>query len=118
LSAPAGGSAGYRRRPDTSPDGEGEEELVRCPGDHVEDRPAVLDRRGDVQEDDLVGSLLVVPLGELDRVPGIAEPGEVRSLDDPPVFEVKTGDDAAGESHKKSVRMEGLSCLCTQSRRF
>jgi hypothetical protein len=39
-------------------------------------------RGGDVEEDQLVGALGVVALGQLDRVAGIAQADEVGALDD------------------------------------
>ena len=51
-------------------------------------------RRGDVEEDELVGALGVVARGELDRVAGVAQVDEVRALDDAPAVDVQARDDA------------------------
>ena len=48
----------------------------------------------DVEEDELVGALAVVALGELDRVARVAQADEVRSLYDPPRIHVEARDHA------------------------
>src|SRR3989344_2835348 len=45
----------------------------------------------------LVGALLVVARGDLDRVTGVAQLDEVDALDDPPARHVQAGDDAFGQ---------------------
>ena len=59
-------------------------------------------RGGDVEEDQLVGALGVVALGQLDRIAGVAQADEVRALDDSPRVDVEAGDDAL-EDHRQSV---------------
>ena len=54
----------------------------------------LLVRRGDVEEDELVGALGVVALGELDRVARVADVDEVRALHDAPGVDVEARDDA------------------------
>ena len=49
-------------------------------------------RRGDVEEDDLVGALLVICVGQVDRVARIAQVDEVHALDDAPVLHVQAGE--------------------------
>ena len=51
-------------------------------------------RRRDVQDDDLVDPLDVVPRGELRGIAGAPEALEVHALDDRPVTDVEAGDDA------------------------
>ena len=51
-------------------------------------------RRGDVEEDELVGALGVVERGQLDRVAGVADVDEARALDDAAGVDVQAGDDA------------------------
>ena len=51
-------------------------------------------RGGDVEEDQLVGALGVVALGQLDRVAGVAQVDEVGALDDAAGVDVEAGDDA------------------------
>ena len=53
---------------------------------------AVVARGGDVQEDHLVGLLLVVGTGQLDGVARIAQPHEVHALHDAAVLYVQAGD--------------------------
>ena len=50
------------------------------------------DRRGDVQEHDLVGALAVVPGGQLDRIAGVDQIDEVDALDHPAGVDVETRD--------------------------
>ena len=52
------------------------------------------ERRGDVEEDELVGAVRVVARGQLDRVAGVADVDEVRALDDAARVDVQAGDDA------------------------
>ena len=59
-------------------------------------------RRGDVEEDELVGALGVVALGQLDGVARVAQVDEVRALDDAPGVDVQARDDAL-EVHGPSV---------------
>ena len=51
------------------------------------------ERRGDVEEDQLVGALGVVAGGQLDRVAGVAQVDEVDALHDPAGVDVEAGDD-------------------------
>jgi hypothetical protein len=60
--------------------------------------------RGDVEEGDLVGALLVVAARHLDRVAGIADVDEAHALDDPAGVDVQAGDDARASSHLQAVR--------------
>lgn len=53
---------------------------------------AIVAGGGDVQEDDLVGLLLVVGAGQLDGVARIAQPHEVHALHDAAVLYVQAGD--------------------------
>ena len=75
-------------------DRERDEDVVGGPPGELDDRVAALVRGGDVEEDELVGALGVVALGELDRVAGVAQSDEVGSLDDPPGLDVEAGDQA------------------------
>ena len=52
---------------------------------------------GDVEEGQLVGALLVVAGGDLDRIAGVAQLDEVDALDDAPGGHVEAGNDAFGE---------------------
>ena len=55
--------------------------------------------RGDVEEGEFVGALLVVAARDLDRIAGVAQLDEVDALDDAAVGDVEAGNDAFGERH-------------------
>ena len=84
---------GVGDRADAAADRERDEDVVGGPAGELDDRLAPLVRGGDVEEDELVGALGVVALGELDRVAGVAQVDEVGALDDPPGVDVEAGDD-------------------------
>ena len=58
------------------------------------ERAALLDRRRDVEDHDLVDPLDVVARRQLRGIAGAAQPFEVDALDDRPVAHVEAGDDA------------------------
>ena len=71
-----------------------------CLGDaphHVEHDLAAFVAGADVEEDQLVGALLLVAARHLDRIAGVAQVEEVDALDDPAAVDVQTGDDAFGQ---------------------
>jgi hypothetical protein len=72
-------------------DGERDRDLVGHALDDVEHDVALVRRRGDVEEDELVGTLAVVDARELDRVAGVAQVDEVDALDDPPAVTSRHG---------------------------
>ena len=53
-------------------------------------------RRGDVEEDELVGARRVVARRQLDRVARVAQVDEAGALDDAPAVDVEARDDALG----------------------
>src|SRR5207244_9320897 len=61
----------------------------------------------DVEEHELVGSLAVVALGELDRITGIPQPDEVRALDHPPLVDVQARDNPLQRAHRYIVPQSG-----------
>ena len=63
----------------------------------MQDDVALVAGSRDVEEGHLVGALLVVAAGDLDRIAGIAQIDEVGSLDDPARRDIETGNDALGE---------------------
>ena len=81
---------------DAAADGQGHEDHLGRPADHVEDDVAALVAGGDIEEDQLVGPFLLVTRGHLDRIAGVAEVEEVRSLDDPAPVHVKAGNHPFG----------------------
>ncbi len=88
--------AGVLDRADPAPHGQGDEHLLGRAGDHVDHRPALVRRCGDVEEHDFVGALLVVAAGQLDRVAGVDEVGEAHPLDHPAGVDVEAGDHPNG----------------------
>ena len=78
-------------RADAAADRERDEDVVGGAPGQLGDRVALLVRRGDVQEDQLVRALGVVALGQLDRVARVADVDEVRALDDPALIDVQAG---------------------------
>ena len=62
--------------------------------DELEGRTAPVDRRGDVQEDELVGADVGVALGELDRIADVAQRLEAHALDDAAARDVEARDQA------------------------
>ena len=85
---------GVADRPDAAADREGNRQPLGHPADEPHQRVAALNRRGDVQEDELVGPGLGVGLAQLDRVADVAETLETDSLDDAPACDVEAGDQA------------------------
>ena len=63
----------------------------------VQDQVALVAGRGDVEEGQLVGALLVVAGGDLDRIAGVAQLDEVDALDDAAGGDVEAGNDSFGE---------------------
>ena len=81
-------------RADPAADRERDEDVVGGAPGELDDRLALLVRGGDVEEDELVGALGVVALGQLDRVARVAQADEVRALDDAAGVDVEARDDA------------------------
>src|SRR3974390_1835122 len=96
LSAPASTAAAppARPRPEPSADGERDEELARHCANRICQRPALLDRGGDIEDDELVDAFAVVAPGELRGIARRAQALEVDALDHLPVAHVEAGDDA------------------------
>ena len=84
-------------RADAAAHRERDEDLARGAGDHVGHDVARVARSGDVEEDQFVGALLVVAVGEFDGIAGIAQVDEVDALDDAAAGDVETGNDALGQ---------------------
>ena len=90
-------AAGIGDGADAAPDGERDENLARGAGDDVGHDLARVARGRDVEEDEFVGPLAVIAVGELDRVAGVTQVDEVDALDDPAAGDVQAGNDALGE---------------------
>ena len=80
-------STAYRQR---------DENLAGSAGDHVGHDLAGIAGGGDIEEDQLVGAVAVVAIGELDGISGVAQVDEVDAFDDAPAGDIETGDDALG----------------------
>jgi len=85
-------------------DGERNEHLLGDLLDHVQDDVAVVGAGGNVEEGDLVGTLLVVAARDLDRIAGIAQLDEIDALDHAPGLHVQAGNDAFGEHQRRSAK--------------
>ena len=84
-------------------DGKRDEHLFSHLFDHVQDDVAIVGAGGDVEEGDLVCTLLVVAAGDLHRVAGIAQLDEIDALDHAPGLHVQAGDDALGQHQQRSL---------------
>jgi hypothetical protein len=73
------------------------EQHVRRARHDVQDDAALLVRRGDVEERDLVGALGVVTAGGLDGIAGVPQPHKADALHDAAVLDVEARDDALRE---------------------
>src|SRR5581483_8092187 len=80
------------RRAHASPDRERDLELGRGALDELQQRPAALERGGDVEEDELVRAEPRVAGGELDRVAHVAQVLEANTLDDATAGHVEARD--------------------------
>ena len=83
-------------RTDASADRQRNEDLARGAGHHAGHDFAGVARRGDVEEDEFVGAVAIVTVGEFDGVARIAQVDEVHTFDDTAAGDIQTGDDALG----------------------
>src|SRR5512133_2193439 len=77
--------------------GQGHEDTFGGPSDNIDDDVAFIGRCGNVQEGQFVGTLLVIHLGNLDRITGVTQFQELHAFDNPATFDVQTGNDAFGQ---------------------
>ena len=84
---------GVRGRADPATDRERDEDVVGRPPRQLDHRLALVGRRSDIEEHELVGAGAVVSAGQLDRVSGIAQVDEPDALHDPPAIHVQARDD-------------------------
>ena len=85
---------GYRA--DAAADGQRDENLAGGAGHDVGHDFAGVAGGGDVEEDQFVGAVAVVAIGQFDGVAGIAQIDEVDAFDDAAAGDVEAGDDAFG----------------------
>ena len=86
-------------RAHSAADGQRDEDLLGGARHDLDGGGPALVGGGDVEEGQLVGTLGVVELGQLDGVTRVAEALEVHALDDAPGVDVEAGDDPDGEGH-------------------
>ena len=92
--------AGVLDAADAATHGEGDEHLLRDVAHHLDGGVPTVRRRGDVEEDQLVGTFLVVAGGQFDGVARVAQLDEVDALDDATGVHVEAGDDP-GDVHDR-----------------
>jgi hypothetical protein len=121
LSAPGPEeAAGIGHAGDAAAHGEGDAQFVGHLPHPGFPGAAVLQRGGDVEEDELVRALGVVAAGQLRRVPEVTELLELDALHDAALFHVQAGDDAFGGHQSppaSAARVRGLSSRMKPSRR-
>ena len=84
-------------RIDPTAHAEGDRERRGDAGGQIDRGPTSFRGSGDVQEDELVRALMVVPRGEPDGIAGIPQVDEPRALHHAAVLHVEAGDDPFGE---------------------
>ncbi|EAZ61422.1 conserved hypothetical protein [Pseudomonas aeruginosa 2192] len=84
--------------------GQRNEHLASHALDGMQGGVAPVDAGGDIEEGDLVGTLLVVAASDLDRVAGVADVLELDALDHSAVVHVEAGDDAFCQCHAVRLR--------------
>src|SRR5262249_6045327 len=92
---------GVGNRANPAADRERNREPLGDARDKVDERRAILERRGDVEEHELVRAGVRVRAAELDGIADVAEPDEVHALDDAPARDVEAGDQTR-ERHRLS----------------
>ena len=75
---------------------ERDEDLARRARHHVRHDVARVAGRGDVEEDQFVGAIAVVAVGQFHGVARIAQVDEVDALDDAAAGDIETGNDSFG----------------------
>ena len=104
LSAPA--SSRCQRvvhRAHAAADGQRDRQHLAHPAHRLVLVAAPFGRGRDVEDDDLVGALVLVEPGPLGRVAGVAQALELHALDHAAMADVEAGDDARGQ-HQASSR--------------
>ena len=90
-------AAGVLHLADAAADGERDEDFAGGAGDDIHHGVALVTGGGDIEEDELVGALVIVAAGQLDGVARIAQADEVDSLDDAAASDVQAWNDAPRE---------------------
>ena len=88
-------------------DRERDEHCVSGAPHDVQHGRAATRTRGDVQEDELVGTFSVVASGQFHRIPGVAQPLEVDAFDHPAGIDVQARDHPHGQAHLTASSASG-----------
>ena len=94
-------------RPDAAADRQRHEAHFRRTPDDVEQDPAILMARGNVEEAEFVRPGPVVGDGALDRIAGVPQIDEIDALDDPAVLDVEAGNDPGLQRHRRTPSVSG-----------
>ena len=78
-------------RVDAAADRERQKKLIGGTPYHIQKCPASLFGCGNIQEYDLIGTLLIVACRKLNGIACVAEPQKICSLDHAPVLDIQTG---------------------------
>ena len=84
------------QRTDAASHGEGHKDLTSRPLHHVRHGIPVIAGSRDVQEDDLIRSLIGIKFCQLHRIAGVPDMNEVDPFDYPAVPDIQAGDDPLG----------------------
>src|SRR5262249_32960898 len=80
-----------------SSDRQRHKDTLRRTVDYVNDDLALFMRGGNIEKNQFIGTLLIVDLGGLHGVAGVAQVEEVDPLHNSAIFDIETGNDAFGE---------------------
>ena len=119
LSAPASSSVrASATRADPAADGEGDVHGVGDAGGQLGRGLPPVGGRRDVEEHQFVGPFVAIAAGQLDRIAGVAEVLEVRSLHDPPLCHIQAGNDANRQPAIAAASPPAVQALglCAQAR--
>src|SRR5439155_20036663 len=84
-------------RPDAAADGQWQKDAVRDRADRVRKRLPALERRRDIEDDDLVDPFDVVARGQFRGITCVAQLLEVDAFDYLAVADILAGDDSLGQ---------------------
>ena len=98
-------------RADAAANREWDEDFRCASARDIDNRVALVARRRDVEEDELIRALLVIPRRKLDGVACITQADEVRALDDAAVFDVQAGNNSLRiQFYSPSLAISIASC--------
>src|ERR1019366_3331434 len=91
-------------RANATADRERYEQPLRRPAREIEHRPALLVRGADVEKDDLVGTVTLIALGELDGIADVTKPLEPDALHDTAPPYIEADDQSSRQTHVRFRR--------------